>query len=385
MSKILTIIVLSISAFLLSISMSVTMIFIPLELDTMLSQESIIGILLAIEPVIIVLLSLYLPRLLTLRSLILLLIVLIPIKILGSVLLSFSAIWAWAIAIGILAIANAGQLVLIQFWCNYLCSHAYKGAILGLFGTAVSSGLALGPYLVTEIEALTPYLQVFNWINLKDPNKLLLLFSLLSSLPLFLILTSSPGKQKPGGLSIWQCFNVSKGPLFAVAMAGCCFFSCAGFLVLYGIDNQHQESAPILLTAFILGALLLELPLAVISDYLDKRYMVVACAMISMTCVSYLPIAITDLTSALVLLFVWGGFLGAIYSISLALISERIHEDSLLQSSCIYTIMENAGGCLGLILTGVLSSIIGSDGLVYVLMTTSLCYFAFALTRFRVA
>lgn len=384
MKNLMSVSLLAISVFLLSISMSVAVIYIPLGLDKMLEQESLIGLILSFEPVVIVAFSLLLPRLLRHQGVAVWVVALIPLKFLACWLLSHQNPYAWALAVAVLAIAGSGQVILTQYWCNHVSTSTYKGAVLGLFGTALSAGLMLGPYLVTRVTELAPYLSLLSMDEIDAENNLILLFSLLASAPLFLILASAPRAITSSSTSLWQCFNLSKGPMLAIAMAGSSFFSCAGFLVLYGVDNQSETYAPILFSAFILGALLLELPLAILSDWIERRYVIVGCVVISMTCVSYLPIAITDLSHALVLLFVWGGFLGGIYSISLALISERLPQDVLLQSSCTFSLMENIGGVVGLIITGVLTSIIGSDALVYVLMATNLCYFAFAFTRYRI-
>jgi MFS family permease len=103
-----------------------------------------------------------------------------------------------------------------------------------------------------------------------------------------------------------------------------------------------------------------------------------------MVCAVYLPIAIYVNYQAWVLLFIWGGVIGAMYSIALALIGERFEGEELVAANAGYSVMDSAGGTAGILLIGFSMDTFGSDGLPYVIMLASIIYFSFALTRYRV-
>lgn len=308
----------------------------------------------------------------------------LPIKGIAFNLMQYTNAWSWGIAIVLLGISGGGQITLYQYWCSLYCDRVFtrhRGMMLAVFATAVSLGLAAGPYFQQLEQPMFLLMPMALEFGLNSAPGLILIFGILGTLPAFFIHRCAPRKQNKQALSFKNCFQRSKGSMLAIVTAGCCFFSCTGFLVLYGLDN-HLEQSPYLFSAFILGALVLELPLAAISDRYDRKYIIVISVVVSMSCVSFLPIAITHFYYAISLLFIWGGFMGGIYSVALALIAEQSEEDGLMVSTCTYTMMENIGGMAGLVLTGILTALIGGDALVYVLMTACLLYFAYSLTRY---
>lgn len=177
----------------------------------------------------------------------------------------------------------------------------------------------------------------------------------------------------------------AKGPMFAVAMGGVSIFGVTAFITLYGIRNDLSlADATLLLTCFMLGSLFLEAPLTWLSDFFDRRYVIVGSSFLSMICAVYLPIAIYVNYQAWILLFIWGGVIGAIYSTALALIGDRFEGEELVAANAGYSIMDAAGGTVGILLIGFLMDAFGADGLPYVIMFASILYFSFALTRYKV-
>ncbi|UAA39174.1 MFS transporter [Paraneptunicella aestuarii] len=386
MMRILPVLILAMSGFLVSVAMSISVIFIPVKLESMFQDEHIIGALLSLEPFLVVVFCFFLPAMLRFQGTLYWLALMLPIKGIAFNLMQYSSVWTWGGAIILLGIAGGGQITLYQYWCSQYCSQMFsgnQGMVLGIFATAISLGLAVGPYFQAELLSMATYFPLLQQWQLNNASGLILLFGVLGTLPVMMIYRSAPHRQTIESYSFVDCYRRTKGAMLAIVTTGCCFFSCTGFLVLYGLDNQLDD-APYLFSAFILGALMLELPIAAISDRVDRKYMIVLCIMVSMSCVSFLPIAITHFYYAVTLLFIWGGFMGAIYSVALALISELCEQDGLLVSSCTYTLMENIGGIIGLILTGLFTTLIGGDALVYVLMAACLAYFAYALTRYPI-
>ena len=214
---------------------------------------------------------------------------------------------------------------------------------------------------------------------------LIAFISLSALLPIVTGFKLIPSVKFKGSGGIWKSIMHAKGPMFAIAMAGASFFGVSAFITLYGLKNQLtlQDSA-LLLTCFMMGSLLLEAPMTWVSDYIDRRYIIVIAAFLSMLCAVYLPIAIYVNYQAFVLLFIWGGVIGSIYSTSLALIGEKFRDDDLVAANAGYSLMEAAGGTLSILLIGYTMDAFGSDGLSYVIMLSSIVYFSFALTRYRV-
>jgi MFS family permease len=138
-----------------------------------------------------------------------------------------------------------------------------------------------------------------------------------------------------------------------------------------------------MLTAFNLGALLLEAPLASLSDHFNRRTVLMVAVFLSMSCAVYLPIAIYDELQRLSLLFLWGGVVGGMYSISLSMTGDQFRHESSTSANAAYSFMENAGGVIGPLLIGFTMQSFDSDGLPYAILLILIAYFLFALTRYE--
>ena len=103
-----------------------------------------------------------------------------------------------------------------------------------------------------------------------------------------------------------------------------------------------------------------------------------------MVCAVYLPIAIYVNYQAWILVFIWGGVVGSIYSLALTIVGEQFEGEDLIGANAGYSVMEGLGGTAGILLIGFCMDILGADGLPYVIMFSSILYFSFALTRYRV-
>ena len=133
-----------------------------------------------------------------------------------------------------------------------------------------------------------------------------------------------------------------------------------------------------------LGSILLEVPTAWVSDFFDRRYVMIVLVFMSLICAAYLPIAIYTPYIAWGLLFLWGGVIGGLFSVCLAMTAERFSGEHLISANAAFSIMDNIGGMIGILLIGVSMDLFGSDGLPYVIMLAGVVYFSFALTRYQV-
>ena len=178
----------------------------------------------------------------------------------------------------------------------------------------------------------------------------------------------------------------NKGAMFSICMAGVSQFGVAAFITIYGLKNGLSiADSALLLTSFMLGSLILEVPIAWLSDYFDRRYFIVMCSFACMVCAVCLPIAIYVPLQAWVLVFIWGGVIAGIYSVSLAIIGDKYEEDDeVIASNAGYSLMESVGGTLGIIVIGLSMQHLGTDGMPYTIMLASVLYFSFALTRYRI-
>jgi MFS family permease len=391
--------------FLQSISVGINAIIFTTALSNYGASTSLIGMILAIEYLSVFAISLNLPRILKMLSL--------SVGLELSTLFRVPTLIAlcyvtkpeyWAVWVFLHGVGNFLFGILLQTWINGLNFKHNKGLVMGLFGTSISLGLAIGPLLVALIHAkpeLTAPLMhaIEDFIQAKfalsipvavsqtTKSGLLLsaLITTLAAVPTLLGRFAAPKPKILRDMSVRSLIASSPAAFFAVMLCGFTILGLQSFITVYGIKNGlGMTAASYLMTAFMLGSICLEAPIASLSDRFDRRYVLIILVLLSLVTAIYLPIAIYWRWAAWILLFVWGGMMGAIFSICLALISERFEGERLVAANGAFSIMDNLGGLLGVLFMGVAMDVFGADGFPYALMLASVCYFSFALTRYRV-
>lgn len=393
------------SNFLQSISVGINAIIFTTALAGYGASTAQIGLILAIEYLSVFAISLGLPRILKVVSLSvgLELSLLFRIPALLALCYVIKPQW-WAFWVFLHGVGNFLFGILLQTWINGLNFERNKGFVMGLFGTSISLGLALGPPLIylasIQPEFIAPIIQhtelfVRTYLNLEVPADVtlmsktgLLLSALISAaaaIPTLLVRFSAPRPKISQAITIPQVIRSSPAAFFAVMLCGFTILGLQSFITLYGMKNGLDlTAASYLMTAFMLGSITLEVPIASLSDRFDRRYVLIVLVLLGLVSAIYLPIVVYWTWPARVLLFVWGGMMGAIFSICLALISERFEGEQLVLANGAFSIMDNFGGLVGVLVMGLAMDYFGEDGFPYALMLASVAYFSFALTRYRV-
>ena len=211
------------------------------------------------------------------------------------------------------------------------------------------------------------------------------MLSTVAALPLLAGRVLAPRFKRPRQGRLLDTLRQAPAVMFALALTGATILGLQGFITLYGMNNGLAfEQAALLLSAFMLGAIALEMPVAWVSDHFDRRYVMMALVLLSLVAAVGLPMAIYDLWLARGLLFVWGGVMGGLYSICLAVVAERFEGDAQVAANGMASIMEAVGGILGMLAIGLAMQAFQVDGLPYVLMFACVLYFTFALTRYPI-
>lgn len=394
------------ATFVVSVAMGMCAILFPVTMQHNGISESVIGGVMSLETIASLVICFLLGPLLRYVGMRVGLVVATGLRVVALAALAFSnTLPMWFAAVFLHGFGAFTFLLLLQTWVNSIPFKRNKGLMVALYSTAISLGLAAGPVLLNYSLHMMPVLYpvmatVTGWFGIKlsvagaagaelvRQYKFLLaaLISLLALVPVLMGIWTIPRFEFSGKAGVLKTVMKAKGPMFAIATGGVSIFGVTAFITLYGLRNHLSlEDSALLLTSFMLGSLMLETPLAWISDYFDRRYVIVACAFLGMICAVLLPITIYVAYQAWILLFVWGGVVGALYSTSLALIGEKFTGDELIAANAGYSMMDAAGGTVGILMIGTLMQVLpGPDGLPYTIMLASILYFSFALTRYRV-
>ena len=393
------------ASFVQAVSVGINAVIFPTALESYGVDKGVIGAVMAIEFVSVFLVSGALGRMLGLASLYSWLLVSTAIRLPALLLLSFVVdVPHWLALVALHGLGNVLFGTLLQTWINSIPFERARGLSIALYGTAISVGLALGPVLVGQLEHVTsllaPTLTALDALAethlalqpdalVTETTRIALLLSAilstLAALPLLAGRVLAPRFKRPRQGRLLDTLRQAPAVMFALALTGATILGLQGFITLYGMNNGLAfEQAALLLSAFMLGAIALEMPVAWVSDHFDRRYVMMALVLLSLVAAVGLPMAIYDLWLARGLLFVWGGVMGGLYSICLAVVAERFEGDAQVAANGMASIMEAMGGIAGMIAIGLAMQAFQVDGLPYVLMFACVLYFTFALTRYPI-
>lgn len=138
-----------------------------------------------------------------------------------------------------------------------------------------------------------------------------------------------------------------------------------------------------LLSVMIAGNIALQIPLGLLAERLTPRFVMIACAMLSVIGTALLPAAIqTPLIWPM--LFVLGAVSYGIYTMSLIELGNRFSGQALIAGNAAFALMWGVGGIAGPPGAGVMMELLGVQGLPLTLGLMCAGLVGFAIYRSRV-
>ncbi|MFM1797850.1 MAG: hypothetical protein RLZZ117_128 [Cyanobacteriota bacterium] len=278
----------------------------------------------------------------------------------------------WCLGVFCFGVGTYLCLISLQTWVNAIPLGKLRGLVSGCYSSALSLGTASGPILFNQVNS-NEGRQAF------QANMLIVLIALLLIVP---FLNRSPNISRQGRLRLGYVIRMARVPMLSSFVGGVTFFGLPAFLTLYGMMNGLPlQRASLLLTAFMLGSVTLGLLVSSLSDRVHRTLLTLLCVLIGVICAVYLPLGIYSYGIALGLLFVWGGAAGGIYATGLATVADLFRQEDQVSANVAYSILDNVGGIIGVLLIGFLMGAGISDGIVYVIVLTALCYLIYCLSQ----
>jgi MFS family permease len=265
----------------------------------------------------------------------------------------------WLLGIFCYGAATSMLLILVQTWLNIIAQGPTKGWVIGLYSSALSSGIAIGPVLL-------------HILPLSEQNHSYLSggIALVPMLLLLIIGKTAVPIDAQSQVRMPFTFRYAKPAMVAAFVGGISFLGLPSFLSLYGVENGlSRQQASLLMTMFMLGSVLVGFLISAISARLHQLHLVLFCVFGSLVCAVFLSLSVyAHYNAALGLLFVWGGFMGGVYAIGLSMVSESFRYEDQVSANVSYTLMDSFGGILGLMVIGLCMDQLGAEGLPYVLV-----------------
>ena len=259
---------------------------------------------------------------------VLMLVSILATAVLLALLRAFPNVWLWFPLRFALGMAASFLWIAGEAWVNHSATETHRGRIIAIFGIVVSAGFALGPLILsmTGTEGWAPFLVTIALL-------------LVAAAVLAGTLGSSPklrGKTEP----------LARYVLLApVAMFGYFVFAAGDamlltFLPIYAAGLGVGEVDAIrLLTVLAVGSMALQYPVGWLADRVSNYAIAAAIAAILLAGSAALPWALPLPAISIVFMFIYGGALGALYTMSLVLLGRQFRGADLSAATAMLAVM----------------------------------------------
>lgn len=236
-------------------------------------------------------------------------------------------------------LASAGLFVVVEAWLNEQADSEYRGRILTAYVLITSLAYGLGQLLAHELDPA-------------ESRFLMLTAALYVSavIPVTAIKSESPRQPHDVRLAIWHAFKVSPVGAAGCFATGLISSTFGGLGPVYGqAIGLTQGTLVLLLATMQIGGLALQFPLGLLSDKLDRRFVLLG-ILVSLIAVAGGFIAIDGRTPLWILFLLFGclgGLAETLYPVSLAHANDRAKPDEYVSVSGNLLLVWAFGGTLG--------------------------------------
>lgn len=283
-------------------------------------------------------------------------------------------LWAWTALRFLLGCTIGIAFTLSEFWINAAADPARRGMVMGFYATALYAGFASGPLLLTMTgtTGLLPY-------------ALTGALMLLGLIPLALTGRKAPRIDAPARHSVLRFLVAVPTATFGALTFGAAETAVIIQLPVHNVRLGYEErDAALLLSAFTLGNVLMQVPLGWLSDRMDRRWLLFLLAAGSSVLALALLAGPPGFWRFAGLLFALGGVSGAIYTIGLAHLGARFSGADLVAANAAFVLLYSVGLMVGPPAIGLGMDLAGRTGLPVTLSLMFGLYAALVLARIAI-
>ena len=261
-----------------------------------------------------------------------------------------------------------------EIWLNRLSTDQSRGTVMGAYATVFAAGVMAGPLLlqITGTAGWRPF----------GAGALCLA---LTALPLFAARSGSDSDAAPSDRLPWlKVVRAAPTVMVAALIAGLVESAYVSllpvFALLRGLDEQRSL---VLVTVFLAGNVLLQLPIGRLGDRLGRKRVLALCASVCVIGPIVLSAVLGVPWLAWPLLLLWGGTMYGFYTQGIALLGESYSRDELADANTVFVVVYCAGGIVGPTLGGLAMDCWTPNGLLVFLSVAPLLLAAGRLRRWR--
>ncbi len=283
----------------------------------------------------------------------------------------FDNVWAWFPLRFIMGIGIAIHWVTSETWINTIVEDRIRGRVMGIYVTALAGGYLAG-------------LPVLYFVGSEGYLPFFIICATMATavFPVVFAHNLAPGIKTTKGFGVLSAIRRAPATMSAALTDGFVLGGLFAFFLIYvqrlGFDEQ---SAIVMLIVMSLGNVMLQYPIGFLVDLVNRRLLLIVFAVLVALGTIALPFVIDHEILRWVLLFLWGGVMGGIYTCGLALVGQRFKKDELAGANATFIFTYELGTLAGPIIGGFAMSLWNPNGLLAVTISAGVLFALFTTAR----
>ncbi|MEO1686600.1 MAG: MFS transporter [Pseudomonadota bacterium] len=289
---------------------------------------------------------------------------------------AYESVWAWALLRFVLGGSATAAFFGSELWIMTAAPAARRGFFIGLYGLCLSLGFVAGPSVLwlMDIEGWGPFVAGAA-------------LSLLSIAPVIWAWRDAPtglgGPPQPlAGTA--RFFRTDPSVMFAVVLFGAVEFGGFALLPAWGEARGLTEAAAIGMIFWIaLGNTVLQLPMGWTADRVNRKGLLALAALVCVIGPMQILGAVEAPARMALTLLIFGGISVALYTVSLAELSNRYSGEALARGTGALMVAYGVGSLIGPSSFGLAMDLVRPDGVLYAMSAVSVVYLLLMAWRLR--
>jgi MFS family permease len=282
-----------------------------------------------------------------------------------------SPFWAWFPLRFVFGATIGTLFVVSEFWITTLAPPERRGLVMGIYATMLSVGFASGPLVLklAGTDGAAPYLAGAS-------------IYALASLPLLLARGRVPRISGESHGPVWNYMTAVPVATFAGLVFGAVETGAFALFPVYGLRSGYDAAtAALLISVVTAGNVVSQIPIGWMADRVDRRLTLLVCALVGVAGAAAMPFTVGQPSLFFPVLFVWGGFIGGIYTVGLAHLAARFRDAELANANAAFVMLYSVGLIGGPPLVGLGVDAVGPSGFAWALAAMLAAYAALVASR----
>ncbi|WP_372893056.1 MFS transporter [Rhodosalinus sp.] len=265
----------------------------------------------------------------------------------------FTDPWAWSVGRLIIGFCFSGVYVTAESWLNNTSTNETRGQTLAIYVLVQMIGLILGQALLVVADPSGFVLFVIPAVLVS-----------ISFAPILLSVAPAPAFGTAKRMTLAELYRASPLGLIGMLLLGTVFSAQFGMSAVYGAAaGLSVREISVFVSAFFVGALVLQYPLGWLSDRMDRRVLILGLSVVGTAgAVLGLMLGAARTEFLLAAAFAIGAVANPLYSLLIAYTNDFLEAEDMAAASSGLVFVNGVGAIIGPLATGWGMQVVGPPG-----------------------